>query len=144
MNQALLIEKMNTTLTVNDFSHCQSTEEIVEVIYRLTLQTLRTNQQIRDEIGKALYAKERLEFLSKEENKTELLLELYQTGQLIPHLIAVEKESQSMAEQIESHLIQKWKLTEDLKTKDMLSWISQMNNLRQSVKEQVRENLIYI
>ncbi len=40
----------------------------------LTLQTLRTNQQIRDEIGKALYAKERLEFLSKEENKTELLL----------------------------------------------------------------------
>ncbi|HEM4371962.1 TPA: TnpV protein [Streptococcus suis] len=49
-----------------------------------------------------------------------------------------------MAEQIESHLIQEWKLTEDLKTKDMLSWISQMNNLRQSVKEQVRENLIYI
>ncbi|MFX3912694.1 TnpV protein [Streptococcus suis] len=113
-------------------------------MYRLTLQTLRTNQQIRDEIGKALYAKERLEFLSKEENKTELLLELYQTGQLIPHLIAVEKDSQSMAEQIEGQLIQEWNLTEDLKTKDMLRWTSQMNNLRHSVKEQIRENLIYI
>ncbi|HHG6293895.1 TPA: TnpV protein [Streptococcus suis] len=144
MNQALLIEKMNTTLIVNDFSYCQSTEEIVEVIYRLTLQTLRTNQQIRDEIGKALYAKERLEFLSKEESKSELLMELYQTGQLIPHLIAVEKDSQTMAEQIEGQLIQEWNLTEDLKTKDMLRWTSQMNNLRHSVKEQIRENLIYI
>ncbi|HHG6295947.1 TPA: TnpV protein [Streptococcus suis] len=135
---------MNTTLIVNDFSYCQSTEEIVEVIYRLTLQTLRTNQQIRDEIGKALYAKERLEFLSKEESKSELLMELYQTGQLIPHLIAVEKDSQTMAEQIEGQLIQEWNLTEDLKTKDMLRWTSQMNNLRHSVKEQIRENLIYI
>ncbi|HFU4054302.1 TPA: TnpV protein [Streptococcus suis] len=144
MNQALVIEKMNTTITVNEFSHCQTTEEIVEMIYQQTLQTLQINPQIQTEIGPAPYAKERLEYLSKEESKVEMLLELYQTAQLIPHLMEVEKEAQTMAVILEQQLIPEWNLTEELKFKDMLKWTSQMNNLRSSIKEQVRHNLIFI
>ncbi|HEM4980917.1 TPA: TnpV protein, partial [Streptococcus suis] len=45
---------------------------------------------------------------------------------------------------LEQQLIQEWNLTEELKSKDMLKWTAQMNNLRSSIKEQVRYNLIYI
>ncbi|MFX3734082.1 TnpV protein [Streptococcus suis] len=85
-----------------------------------------------------------MEYLSKEESNVEMLLELYQTAQLIPHLMEVEKEAKTMGVILEQQLIQEWNLTEELKSKDMLKWTAQMNNLRSSIKEQVRYNLIYI
>ncbi|MGC4387747.1 TnpV protein [Streptococcus suis] len=56
----------------------------------------------------------------------------------------VEKEAQTMAVILEQQLIPEWNLTEELKSKDMLKWTAQMNNLRSSIQEQVRYNLIYI
>ncbi|MFX3787069.1 hypothetical protein ACJBSR_11280, partial [Streptococcus suis] len=73
---------MNTTMTANEFSHGQTTEEIVEMMYQQTLHTLQTNPQIQRESGTAPYATERVEYLSKEESNGEMLLELYQTAQL--------------------------------------------------------------
>ena len=59
------------------------------------------------------------------------------------HLEQVDKESTMLLEKLTSQMMQEQGLTEELKSKNQMLWVQQMNNLRQSAEEVVLKELIY-
>ena len=62
---------------------------------------------------------------------------------LAQHLSQTEKSAQEMMEQIVEKMKKQENLTEELKMSDPMKWTQMMNNIRQSAKEIVMEELIY-
>ena len=64
-------------------------------------------------------------------------------GTLNSHLEQVDKESTMLLEKLTSQMMQEQGLTEELKSRNQMLWVQQMNNLRQSAEEVVLKELIY-
>ena len=59
------------------------------------------------------------------------------------HLEQVDKEANMLLEKLMTQMMQEQGLTEELKSKNQMLWVQQMNNLRQSAEEVVLKELIY-
>ena len=59
------------------------------------------------------------------------------------HLEQVDKEANMLLEKLMTQRMQEQGLTEELKSKNQMLWVQQMNNLRQSAEEVVLKELIY-
>ena len=64
-------------------------------------------------------------------------------GTLNSHLEQVDKEATMLLEKLTTQMMQEQGLTEELKSRDQMLWVQQMNNLRQSAEEVVLKELIY-
>lgn len=92
------------------------------------------------EIGK--YGRLHLEYL-KEHGKgryTNLLSE----GALNQQLYEIDIEAKAMVENIISRLATKRGIDEDLKARDMLRWVTEMNNIKASAEEIVLREVIFV
>ena len=92
------------------------------------------------EVGK--YGRLHLEYL-KEHRKgyhTTLLME----GKLNQRLYEIDVEAKTMAESIISRLATERGIDEDLKARDMLRWVAEMNNIKASAEEIVSREVIFV
>ena len=64
-------------------------------------------------------------------------------GTLNSHLEQVDKEATMLLEKLTTLMMQEQGLTEELKSRNQMLWVQQMNNLRQSAEEVVLKELIY-
>ncbi len=92
------------------------------------------------EIGK--YGKLHLKYL-KEHRKgryTNLLSE----GTLNQRLYEIDLEAKQMVESIITRLAAERGIDEDLKARDMLGWVAEMNNIKASAEEIVLREVVYV
>ena len=59
------------------------------------------------------------------------------------HLEQVDKEANMLLEKLMTQMMLEQGLTEELKSRNQMLWVQQMNNLRQSAEEVVLKELIY-
>ena len=92
------------------------------------------------EVGK--YGRLHLKYL-KEHRKgryTNLLSE----GTLNQRLYEIDLESKQMVESIITRLAAERGIDENLKTRDMLRWVAEMNNIKASAEEIVLREVVYV
>lgn len=72
-----------------------------------------------------------------------IFLSLLTQGKLNQHLKETQEEAQGRMEQIVAEMAKAQEVTEELKAKDQMLWLSMMNNIRQAAEEIVMSELIY-
>ena len=72
-----------------------------------------------------------------------MYLNLLTKGELNRHLNEVQRETQERMEVLTEQMKAAWGVTEELKAKDQMAWVQQMNNIRQAAEEIVMKELIY-
>ena len=92
------------------------------------------------EIGK--YGNLYLEYLKAHRKgyHTTLLME----GTLNQLLYEIDVEAETMVERIITNLAAERGIDEDLKVRDMLSWVAEMNNIKASAEEIVLREVVYV
>ena len=102
------------------------------------LPNLLPPQEQEVHLGK--YALMRRSFLQK--NRRVMYTNLLTSGQLNSHLQEVEQSAQTMLAQLTGQMAREQGVTEELKARDHLEWVQQMNNIRQSAEETIRTELV--
>jgi hypothetical protein len=87
------------------------------------------------------YGRMRLNYLR--EYRPGLYTRLILSGKLYEHLAEIDQTSRRRMEQIIPGLAQTEGVEEMLKTTDQMSWVGQMNNIRQRAEEVILNELIY-
>uniref|UniRef100_UPI003904BCC4 TnpV protein n=1 Tax=Gudongella sp. SC589 TaxID=3385990 RepID=UPI003904BCC4 len=87
------------------------------------------------------YARMREKYLR--ENKRTYHSNLMLEGTLVDHLLEVQESAEKMKEVMIPQYQENWKVTEELKAQDQLKWIQEMNNIKDSVEETIKKDLIY-
>ena len=77
------------------------------------------------------------------ENKKGLYTALKMKNELSKHLLEIQDLATSRIEQIMKEMMEKEKVTEELKEKNQMKWLQLMNNLKMSAEEIVIQELIY-
>lgn len=72
-----------------------------------------------------------------------IFLSLLTQGKLNQHLKETQEEAQGRMEQIVAEMAKSQEVTEELKAKDQMLWLSMMNNIRQAAEEIVMSELVY-
>ena len=65
-------------------------------------------------------------------------------GKLNARLHEIDLEANEMLETIIPHLATKSGIDEDLKVRDMLRWVAEMNNIKSSAEEIVLREVVYV
>ena len=102
------------------------------------LPNLLPPQEPEMTLGK--FALMRRSFLQK--NRRVMYTNLLTSGKLNSHLQEVEQSSQTMMAQLTEQMARERGVTEELKARDQLEWVQQMNNIRQSAEETIRTELV--
>ena len=97
-------------------------------------------EQTDYQIGK--YGRMHLDYIKQHRRGryTTLLTE----GKLNARLHEIDLEANKMLETIIPHLATKSGIDEDLKVRDMLRWVAEMNNIKASAEEIVLREVIYV
>ena len=97
-------------------------------------------EQTDYQIGK--YGRMHLDYIKQHRRGryTTLLTE----GKLNARLREIDLEANEMLETIIPHLATKSGIDEDLKVRDMLRWVAEMNNIKASAEEIVLREVIYV
>lgn len=100
---------------------------------------LKIDPQPEGELGK--YGKMRQKYLKKHHGGiyTAMMLE----GKLWAHLLDIDREAEEMEDRLTKQMKQQRGITEQLKASDQMRWVREMNNVRASVEEIIRNDLIY-
>ena len=72
-----------------------------------------------------------------------IFITLLTKGKLHQHLKETQEEAQNRMEQLIAQMAQAQGVTEELKAKDQMLWLSMMNNIRQAAEEIVMNELVY-
>ena len=92
------------------------------------------------EIGK--YGRLHLEYLKA--HRKGRYTNLLSDGTLNQRLYEIDVEAKTVMESIISHLVTERGINEDLKARDMLHWVSEMNNIKASAEEIVLREVVYV
>ena len=87
------------------------------------------------------YAQKRQEYLKNHKKAT--FTTLLTTCKLTEHLMSIQEQAQQMEEQIITQMAKAQGVTEKLKQTDMMTWVGMMNNIKNSARETVLNELIY-
>ncbi|WP_408627193.1 TnpV protein [Acetoanaerobium pronyense] len=98
---------------------------------------LEEEQQI--DIGK--WGRMRLEYIKS--NKKALYSALFLDGNLIPKMAEFNKSCEEIEETMIEQLKKKREITEHLKKKDQMLWVQEMNNIKDTVEEIIRDEMVY-
>jgi len=66
------------------------------------------------------------------------------SGKLTAHLHEIDETANDRMESISKQMAQREGVTEQLKAEDQMLWVKRMNNIRSSVEEMIRDELVYI
>ena len=72
-----------------------------------------------------------------------IYMNLLTSGKLNDYLVDIENQAQNMFLQIVKQLAKSEGITEELKAKDQMEWVAQMNNVCYRAREIVNSKLIY-
>ncbi|MCD8216129.1 MAG: TnpV protein [Clostridiales bacterium] len=89
------------------------------------------------------YGEARKEFL-KEHLDHNYYMYYRNTGKLQFHLIEINEKAYEMEERLIAEFAEKEGVDEALKKRDMLGWVGRINNIKNRVREIIREELIYV
>ena len=64
-------------------------------------------------------------------------------GKLTEHLNQVDKEAREKVEMLVEQMAERWGVTEELKMRDQMEWVSRMNNIKNIAEEMVLLEIIY-
>lgn len=78
-----------------------------------------------------------------EENRPGLYTRLLLSGNLMEHLHEIEETAQTRLDSLMSLLKKQNGVTEELKAKDQIGWVAQMNSLKHQAEEMILSELIY-
>lgn len=87
------------------------------------------------------YGMLRREYLRKHRNGYYTGLQL--SGKLDRHLKEIDQQAKEMVERLVFQMVKTLGITEELKAKNQLEWVRQMNNIRASAEEVVLKELVY-
>ena len=93
----------------------------------------------RKPLGK--YGIMRQQYLEK--NRPGLYTRLILSGRLMEHLQEIDETAHSRLESLMSLLTKQNNVTEELKARDQMAWVGQMNNLKHQAEEMILTELIY-
>ncbi|MEE1504140.1 MAG: TnpV protein [Acutalibacteraceae bacterium] len=103
------------------------------------LPNITVPEQVEAPTG--IYAQLRLEYLK--EHRKGLYTNLLTSFKMTEHLTEVDKRANEMQARLVDELAKKEGVTEELKVKDMMTWVGKMNNIRDRVREIVLAEVIY-
>ena len=92
------------------------------------------------EVGK--YGRLHLEYLK--EHRKGRYTNLLSDGTLNQRLYAIDVEAKAMIESIITRLAAERGIDENMKARDMLRWVSEMNNIKASAEEIVLREVVYV
>ena len=111
--------------------------------YSLVGDFLIPNEFLEEEqqmdIGK--WGRMRLEYIKS--NKKALYTALFLDGDLIPKMAEFNKSCEQMQETMTSQMMEKRQITEQLKKKDQMLWVQEMNSIRDTIEEYITREMIY-
>ena len=84
-----------------------------------------------------------MRFIYLRDYDQKVFTELVQRGELQNHLRLIDRQAKDRMNTLMEQGIQRLGITEDLKRRDQMEWVRQMNNLRHSAEENVKHDLIY-
>ena len=96
--------------------------------------------EFQGEIGH--YGRMRREYLK--EHCPILYIDLILTEQLFPHLSEINQAAQHRFDTMLPRMMAQRGITEELKARDQMRWVQEMNAIRQTVDEIIRNALIYV
>ena len=99
-----------------------------------------TLTEFHGEIGH--YGRMRREYLK--EHRPILYSDLILTEQLFPHLSEINQAAQHRFDTMLPRMMTQRGITEELKARDQMRWVQEMNAIRQTVDEIIRNELIYV
>ena len=77
-----------------------------------------------------------------EENRPGLYTRLILSGRLMEHLQETDRTAHSRLESLMSELTKQAGVTEELKARDQMAWVGQMNSLKHQAEEMILAELI--
>ena len=95
--------------------------------------------EFKGEIGQ--YGRMRREYLK--EHRPILYSDLILTEQLFPHLIEINQAAKHRIETMMPQMMAQRGITEELKARDQIRWVQEMNAIRGAIDEVIRNELIY-
>ena len=78
-----------------------------------------------------------------EQNRPGLYTRLILSGRLMEHLQEIDRTAHSRLESLMSLLVKQAGVTEELKARDQMAWVGQMNSLKNQAEETILAELIY-
>lgn len=75
--------------------------------------------------------------------KTEVFTELVMRGELQNHIHMIDEQARERMAALMDQGMRHRGITEDLKKRDQMEWIRQMNSLQHSAEENIKHELIY-
>lgn len=73
-----------------------------------------------------------------------IYMNLLTSGKLNDYLVDIENQAENLFLQLVKQLAESENITEELKAKDQMEWVAQMNNVCNRAKEIVNSKLIFI
>ena len=73
-----------------------------------------------------------------------LYSDLILTEQLFPHLSEINQAAQHRFDTMMPQMMAQREITEELKARDQMRWVQEMNAIRQTIDEIIRNELIYV
>ena len=77
------------------------------------------------------------------QNRRTLYLELKTSGRLNAYLADIERQAETMLDQLMTQMAEREGITEELKAQDQIAWVQRMNNIRHRAEEFVHQKLIF-
>ena len=99
----------------------------------------KLNEQTNYQIGK--YGCLHLDYIKQHRKGT--YTTLLMDGKLNSHLHEIDVQAHLMLDEIIANLSRKRGIDEDLKARDMLRWVAEMNNIKSNAEEIVLREIIY-
>lgn len=87
------------------------------------------------------FGRKHLDYLKK--HRKTVYMELLTSGKLNAYLHGIDIQAQEMYERLVMQYAEAQGVTEELKSTDQMSWVSQMNNIKDCVEEFVLKELAY-
>ena len=114
-----------------------------ELMYRRNGDYLLPDLGLTEEEKKPLgkYGMMRRQYL--EQNRPGLYTRLILSGRLMEHLQEIDTTAHERLESLMSLLAKQAGVTEELKARDQMAWVGQMNSLKHQAEEMILSELIY-
>ena len=77
------------------------------------------------------------------QNRRTLYLELKTSGRLNAYLADVDREAETMLDQLMTQMAEREGITEELKAQDQMTWVQRVNNIRARAEEIIHQELIH-
>lgn len=77
------------------------------------------------------------------EHRPVLLNQLVLSGKLFEHLADINWQATERCDVLMQQMKEKWGITEELKARDQMAWVQQMNNIRACVDEIIFEEIVF-